>query len=269
VARDYDELIDEAYEALEQARYEDALEMGREAIEADPDSAPGHYLTGAALVEVRQFEEAIPYLRNALDIDPAYPDARYCLATAQYATGHFTAARHELRRVLSSEPRMADAHYLLGLCMERQRRWSDADASLRRAVELAPDRFHAPCRLPREEFDRAVREAVGLLPEYFRRYLEGVQVVVDDIPSEDLLFEADPPLEPELFGLFSGVPLVERSLMDTVPVNPDRIHLFQRNLERFCDSRERLVEEIRVTLLHEVGHAMGLDDDGLDKLGYA
>lgn len=269
MARDYDELIDEAYEALEASRFPEALEMGREAIEADPDNAPGHYLSGAALVEMRHPEEAIPYLRNALELDPAYPDARFCLASAQFAICHFTAARHELRRVLAMEAGMADAHYTLGLCLERQGRFAEADASLAQASALAPDRFLQPVRLNREEFDEVVLKAVETLPAYFRSYLDQVQVLVDDVPAEDLLFATDPTLDPELFGLFQGTPLVERSLMETVPANPDRIHLFQRNIERYCDSRERLLEETRVTLLHEVGHAMGLDDEGLDKLGYA
>ncbi len=268
MARDYDEIIDEAYEALEQARFQEALEFGRQAIEAEPDGPAGHYLTGAALVEMRHHEEAIPYLRTALEIDPDYPDARFCLATAHFSTCHFAAARFELKRVLQSEPRMADAHHWLALCQEREGELEAAEASFHRAAELDPERFRVPARLPREEFDRVVEEAMARLPEYFRSYLDNVQVTVDDLPTLDLLYEFDPPLDPELFGLFVGIPLVERSLMDTVPSTPDRIYIFRRNLERYCDSTEKLREEIRVTLLHEVGHAMGLDDDGLQELGY-
>ncbi len=163
---------------------------------------------------------------------------------------------------------MADAHYTLGLCLERQARFAEADSRFQRAAELAPDRFKVPYRMTRQAFDEVVREAIAMLPAYFRRYLDNVQIVVDAVPSEDLLFETDPPLDPELFGLFQGIPLVERSLMDTVPAQPDRIHLFQRNIERYRDCHEGVVEEMRVTLLHEVGHAMGLDDEGLARLGY-
>lgn len=269
MARDYNELIDNAYEALEEARFQEALEMGREALDADPESAPGHYLCGAALAEMRHAEEAIPYLRLALELDSDYPDARFCLASAQFTICHFTAARHELGKILKSEKRMADAHYSLGLCLERQGSFAAADESFARAVELAPDRFQSPFRLDRQEFDEIVRKSVDLLPAYFRAYLQNIPVLVDDLPTEELLFSAEPLLDPELFGLFSGIPLIERSLMDTVPAEPDRIHLFQRNIERYCPDRTRLLEEIRVTLLHEVGHAMGLDDEGLDKLGYA
>lgn len=269
MARDYNELIDQAYEALEETRFQEALDMGREALEADPESAPGHYLCGAALAEMRHAEEAIPYLRLALELDPDYPDARFCLASAQFSICHFTAARHELKKVLKSEKRLADAHYSLGLCLEREREFAAADESMARAVELAPDRFHAPFRVDRRQFDEIVLKAVALLPSYFRDYLKNIPVLVDDLPTEDLLFSVEPLLDPEIFGLFSGTPLLERSLMDTVPAEPDRIHLFQRNIERYCPGRERLLEEIRVTLLHEIGHAMGLDDEGLDKLGYA
>jgi predicted Zn-dependent protease with MMP-like domain len=268
MARDYDELIDEAYEALEESRFQAALEIGRQAIDTDPDCAPGHYLSGAALVEMRHAEVAIPYLRQALDLDPDYPDARFCLASAQFAIGHFSAARHELRRILARDESMADAHYSLGLCLERQSLYEKADASLLEACKLAPDRFHAPVRMTRKEFDLVVRQSVAMLPAYFRSYLEDVQVLVSDLPDEEFIFASDPFLDPEIFGLFQGTPLVDRSLMDTVPAEPDRIHLFQRNIERYCKDRPHLVDEIRVTLLHEVGHAMGLDDEGLTRLGY-
>jgi predicted Zn-dependent protease with MMP-like domain len=268
LGRNYEELIDEAYEALEQARFDDALDYGRQAIETEPAGAPGHYLAGAALVEMRHFEEAVPCLRTALDIDPDYPDARFCLASARFSTCHFTAARYELQRVMATEPEMADAHYWTGMCLEREGDYEGADESFRRAVELDPTRFHLPFRVPRDEFDRVVKDAIARLPEYFRSYLDNLHLVVDDLPAEDLLFEFDPPLDPELFGLFLGTPLMERSLMDTVPATPDRIYIFRRNLERYCTGRDRLVAEIRITLLHEVGHAMGLDDDGLQELGY-
>ena len=268
MARDYDELIDDAYEALEESRFPEALEIGRQAIDADPDCAPGHYLSGAALVEMRHAEVAIPYLRQALDLDPDYPDARFCLASAQFATGHFSAARHELRRILLRDESMADAHYSLGLCLERQSLYEESDRSILQACKLAPERFQPPFRITREEFDLVVRQSMAGLPAYFRDYLENVEVLVSDIPDEDLIFASDPFLDPEIFGLFQGTPLVERSLMDTIPSEPDRIHLFQRNIERFSKDRQCLLEEIRVTLLHEVGHAMGLDDEGLARLGY-
>ena len=265
---DYDELIDEAYEALEEERFDDAVEFGRQAIHQEPEGPAGHYLTGAALVEMRHFEEAIPYLRNALRIDPHYPDARLCLASVQFSTCHFAATRVDLRRVLADEPNMADAHYWTAMCLERAGDFEAAEASFRRAAELDEERFRLPTRLPPEEFDRIVQDASTRLPEYFRAYLKTIHVVVDDLPPLDLLLEFDPPLDPEILGLFVGTPLVERSLLETVPGPPDRIHLFRRNLERFADGSEQLVDEIRITMLHELGHAMGLDDEGLRRYGY-
>jgi predicted Zn-dependent protease with MMP-like domain/Tfp pilus assembly protein PilF len=268
LARDYDELIDEAYEALEQERFDDALEFGRQAIDAEPDGAAGHYLAGAALVEMRRFEEGIPSLRTALDIDPDYPDARFCLAQAHFGTCHFAAARYELRRVLDGAADMADAHYWTGLCLERDGDYAAADAAFGRAAAADAERFPLPCRLPREDFDRAVEEAIALLPEYFRRYLDNVPIVVEDLPSLDVLYEFDPPMDPEILGLFTGTPLPERSLLDATPSLPSRIFLFRRNIERYSNGREKLIQEIRITLLHEVGHSMGLDDEGLERLGF-
>ncbi|MFQ5767237.1 MAG: metallopeptidase family protein [Acidobacteriota bacterium] len=268
VPRSYEELIDEAYEALEQSRFDEALEYGRQAINSAPQGAPGHYLAGAALVEMRHFEEAIPCLRTAIEIDPNYPDARFCLASAHFSTCHFVAARHELNRILEAEPQMADAHYWMGLCQERDGRLQEADLSFTRAFELDPKRFRRPCRLARPRFLQVIEDSMALLPPYFRRCLEEMDMTVEDLPSVDLLFRFDPPLDPELFGLFIGTPVLEKALMDHPPPLQDRIFLFQRNLERFSSSQGHLQNEIRLTLVHEVGHAMGLDDEGLTRLGY-
>ena len=265
---EYDELIDEAYEALEEERFDDALGYGRQAIDQEPGGAAGHYLAGTALVEMRHYEEALPYLRNALRIDHHYPDARFCLASVQFSTCNFPAARVELQRVLLDEPNMPDAHYWTAMCLEREGDLAAADASFKRAADLDGERFRLPARLTREEFDAVVEQAITRLPPYFRAYLDGLHMVVDDVPPLELLLEFDPPLAPEVLGLFVGTPLVERSLLDQVPSLPDRIHIFRRNVERFAHSRDQLVEEIRITLLHELGHAMGLDDEGLERYGY-
>ncbi|MFQ5669450.1 MAG: metallopeptidase family protein [Acidobacteriota bacterium] len=268
MSHDYHELIDEAYEALEQARFGDALAFGRQAIDTEPGGAPGHYLTGAALVEMRQFEPAVPYLRTALAIDPDYPDARFCLASAHFSTCHFTGARYELRRVLAADPGMADAHYWMGLCQERDGDFAGSDTSFRRAHELDATRFRMPFRLSGEQFRQAIETARQALPPYFLSYLRSIHLIVDDLPASDILFEFDPPMNPEVFGLFIGTELLERSLMESPSPVRDRIYLFRRNIERYSDSFARLAQEICSTLLHEVGHAMGLDDAGLKKMGY-
>lgn len=71
----------------------------------------------------------------------------------------------------------------------------------------------------------------------------------------------------ELLGMYHGTPLTEREFgLDGIL--PDRVVIYQRNLEAMCETREEIVEQIRITVLHEVGHHFGLDEDDLAELGY-
>ncbi|TML69940.1 MAG: metallopeptidase family protein [Actinobacteria bacterium] len=105
-------------------------------------------------------------------------------------------------------------------------------------------------------FDDHVRAALDSLPPELARALRNVAVVVEDENPED----------PDLFGLYEGVPLPERG--DEAGSLPDRIAIYRRPLEEeFPDPRD-LEREIRITVLHELGHYFGLDEDRLEELGY-
>ena len=105
-------------------------------------------------------------------------------------------------------------------------------------------------------FDDHVRAALDSLPPEIARALRNVAVVVEDENTED----------PDLFGLYEGVPLTERG--DEAGSLPDRIAIYRLPLEdEFPDPRD-LRREIRITVLHELGHYFGLDEDRLGELGY-
>ena len=112
--------------------------------------------------------------------------------------------------------------------------------------------------MEREEFERHVRHALDSLPERLARALDNVAVVV----------EAEHPDDPDLFGLYDGVPLPERSSMDSGRL-PDRIAIYQVPLEETFEDPAELEDEIRITVLHELAHYFGIDEDRLDELGYA
>ena len=106
---------------------------------------------------------------------------------------------------------------------------------------------------------------------------ELVAVALDGVPPElaDLmdnvvvLIEAEPPAdEPDLLGLYDGVPLTERDSNYTFR-EPDRIIIYRGPLTRMCESPEELVEEVRITVVHEIAHHFGIDDAALHDLGYA
>jgi predicted Zn-dependent protease with MMP-like domain len=120
-------------------------------------------------------------------------------------------------------------------------------------------------RIDRARFEALAREALEELPEEFARLMRNVSVVVEDYPTEEDTLETGVPLD-ELLGLFAGVSHAEQDLFfDLPPPLPDRVILYQRNLEALCSSEEELVHEIRLTLLHEVGHYFGLSEEELEE----
>ena len=120
--------------------------------------------------------------------------------------------------------------------------------------------------LTRQEFHRLARQAVEELPSEVSRALENVAILVEDWPSDDDLKAAGIEDRHHLFGLYTGVPLLERG--NWQPPLPDTITLFQRPIETGCGSHEQLIGEIRVTLLHEVGHYLGMSEEDLERRGY-
>ena len=113
---------------------------------------------------------------------------------------------------------------------------------------------------------QAVARVVDDLPDEIQHLLEDVAIVVEDEPSSDHLFDSGLDAEDELFGLYQGVPLTERSSSYSL-VTPDRIIIFAGPLERSFGTRREFDEQIRITLLHELGHHLGFDEGGLDTLG--
>jgi len=109
-----------------------------------------------------------------------------------------------------------------------------------------------------------VARAIDRLPERFRRHLDQVAVTVEELPSDAVLQDDEPPLNPEdLIGLFVGPTLAELGSYGLTAELPPRILLFKRNLERLALELDELAEEIAVTLYHELGHYLGLDEDEL------
>ena len=117
----------------------------------------------------------------------------------------------------------------------------------------------SPQRISEAEFESCVEEALASVPVVFRKYLENVVVAVEEEPSQEDFDESDTPDEEELFGIFRGVPFFERSAM--VSALPAQIAIFRGPILRLCQTRGEAVREIRDTVVHEIGHMLGLADD--------
>lgn len=120
-------------------------------------------------------------------------------------------------------------------------------------------------RVSRQEFEALVERAVAGLPDEFRRLLDNVAVMVEEEPSDEDLEEVgiDPadPERDELFGLYHGVPLPDRDT--SYSALPDRILIYRGPILRSCETRREVLREVRDTVLHELGHYYGLEEDEL------
>jgi predicted Zn-dependent protease with MMP-like domain len=119
----------------------------------------------------------------------------------------------------------------------------------------------------RHRFERLVSRAVRRLPAEISRHMQNVDVLVSDDPSPEQRRESGIRPHDTLLGLYEGIPLTERGGHYGL-VLPDRITLFRRPIEERCRSENELVREIRRTIIHEVAHHFGIDDDRLDELGW-
>jgi len=115
-----------------------------------------------------------------------------------------------------------------------------------------------PVTLSDADFDRAIDDALSLVPDELLALIDNVAIIVEDDPPDD---------DPDLLGLYDGVPLTERDTQYGL-VLPDRIFLFRNPLQRMCDDPDDLRDEIAITIVHEIGHYFGIDDDALDDLGW-
>lgn len=114
-----------------------------------------------------------------------------------------------------------------------------------------------PVQVSSERFEALVADALDSLPEQLGRMMRNVAVLVAD----------DPP-HPGLLGLYEGVPLTARD-SGYAGVLPDRITVYRRPICRVAADEDEVVEQVRVTVVHEVAHHFGIDDDRLDELGWA
>jgi predicted Zn-dependent protease with MMP-like domain len=118
------------------------------------------------------------------------------------------------------------------------------------------------------EIRKQVARVLDRLPKQFRQHLSNIEIVVEKRPAEELLLaEGLDPRHDTLYGLYQGVPLPDRSA-SYPPILPDKITIFSEPLLRDCATAEELREQIRITVLHEIAHYFGMDEDEIDKLGY-
>jgi predicted Zn-dependent protease with MMP-like domain len=248
-------LVQRAYDFLDDGDPEMALDAADEAVEGWPGSGEAWLVKGLALADGGEEEPAMACFERACALQPDLVDAYYARVEALLDRGLAEEALEVADEALSVDTASAVAHHARGLVLTQLDRMVEADESFRRAAAIDPEAYFPPFRLKREDFDRAAEEVLASLPSRFRQHLRNVEVAVEDVPGPDLLEEG---LGHDLLGLYQG---------QTIHAGdwemPGRILLFQRNLENISCDRDEILKEIRDTVLHEVGHHLGMEEDDL------
>jgi Flp pilus assembly protein TadD len=223
-------------------------------------------VAGMAENDLGRSHLALPHLEKALAALPDDPDVVYERGVALYELCRFDEAQRSFERALALAPDDAWALHQLGLLAERRGDRARAESLLARARKLAPQDFPAELSVDEEAFRAEVHSAIASLPEAERRTLESVPVDIEDLPDADDLVAVDPPLSPSILGLFRGPAEHEPCTAADGP-RCRSIVFYRKNLLRFARDRRELAEQVRVTLLHELGHLHGADDDELRARG--
>ena len=212
-------------------------------------------------------EQALSYADGVLSTAPADAEAAWERALALFELCRFDEAQKAFQGRLSDPDQAAHAHQHLGLLLERKGQHGQAATHFAAARKLQPQDFPVPAVVPPERFQALLDAALAGLPADMKRDLQGVPVTAEDIPSDADLLANDPPLSPTILGIFRGPPLGAPCEPEAPGLACRSISLYRLNLGRAVSSPEELAEQVRTTLLHELGHLRGEDDSELAARG--
>jgi predicted Zn-dependent protease with MMP-like domain/Flp pilus assembly protein TadD len=247
---------------------EDALEHlkgARRAMTTPELKASLHVLFGRAWLSLEDPRTAVKELRRAVKLAPEDAELRGELAEMQIESIDLAGGRRTLEEAIEQAPDLSRARWLKAVLLDREGDTEAAAGEFREAARLDPDECFVPERLDDVEFDRQVEKALAGIPPRFRRHLENVEIAVEAYPAEAFLREHG--VSPLLLGLFMGTPMTLRGFESGDL--PPRILVFQRNLENVCRTRRELVREIGITVRHEIGHLLGMEEEDLEDAGHA
>jgi predicted Zn-dependent protease with MMP-like domain len=222
-----------------------------------------HFLRGLSAAMQGDHLTSSQLFAQVLTEDQEFLEAKIELAMSQFELGRFDEADRLVTQINQTQED-AEATHLLAMLAER--RGADAQALYARAHSLDPDAFPVPFRLTRGGFEKCVADSIEQLPPQAAPHLPNVLIVAEDFPDVSSIQSGE--LLATTLGVFSGPTVYERTPSTAMSgeMHP-RITLFQKNIERGCATREALVQEIRLTLLHEVGHYLGLSEEDLFSRG--
>lgn len=223
-----------------------------------------YYLKAKALYYLDDLQGALFLVRRALKLGGDLPQYRIFQGQVLFESGAFEEAREVLLRAVNMVPDSAHAAYYLGLSLERLGDEEAAARAFEAADAIDPERYPRPVAIDSEVFESTFQAARDNLPRSIREALDELAVVVEDVPSRELLTREH--FSPQLLGFFHGLSRVEQESSRT-PAMPSELFLFRKNFEKACRNEQELFEQLHLTLREEVGHYLGLDQDALVHLG--
>ncbi|MDB4969102.1 MAG: hypothetical protein JWN44_4791 [Myxococcales bacterium] len=265
------------------ANYLDPILLAAETLALDGDAEKARALAERALDVAEEEDEYVDALLLKAEIELGDGDAESAEATlgelppVELPTAalelraadafleiedHDRAAQH-FEAAGKLEPQNADPIYGLGLVAEARGDRAEMTAHFQRVRDLDTKAPAAPWAVTEERMEELVEAALAELPERAQKLLENVPVMIEPLPSEEVVGDG---FDPRGLGLFAGVPFPEQSSLSGPP-HLEAVFLFQRNIERVARSTAEVEQEIRTTLLHETGHFFGLDEEELAELG--
>jgi predicted Zn-dependent protease with MMP-like domain len=263
-----DQLLDRAEEALEQGNPADTLRLCQTILERRPEHSGARFLGAEALRDLGDLPEAEDWYREVVRQTPNHSPSWSALGAVLFDQLRFEDARVALLRAIREDDGNPEAYYWRAMIRERRGDYRGARRDYRRARNLDPVRFPMPLVLTDAMVEAVVTETLMALHPTIRAYLAQVAILLEEVPDIETCAQYDPPAPPgEVLGYFSGMSLMERSIENPWSNLPSAIVLFRRNLERIAWDHDRLIEELRITVFHEVGHFLGLDEDDLEARG--
>lgn len=220
-------------------------------------------LEAQALNDLGRSDEALERIETALRITPGRGDALHERGVALFDLSRFSEAKATFEKALGIQPQDAYTHQMLGLTLEQLGETAAAERALERAIELAPRELSPPVLIPVSEFQKEIDAVIASLPPERKAHVKSIKIEIADLPDPADLKAVQPPFPPTILGLYRGPVGRAPGPGD----EPPSIVLYRKNLARAVKTRTELSEQIRDTLLHEIGHLEGLDEDDLRRRG--
>ena len=246
--------------------FEGAVAESGRMLRADPEDMDALVLRAEALVGLGALEEALTDLERAHALEPAWEDGPILRSELLCELGRLDEAQTLLDTALETDPDDPDALWWTAVVRELNGDAEGADACYARAATLDPE-LARPTRMSDDAFLSAAREALERIPSEIREAFSNIEVGVRDTPDLARVRSGDGAPTALILGWFEGPTAFRMGGESAGGEIPSLVLLFKKNLERACRTEDELREQIAITVLHELGHYLGLEEDDMRRLG--